>query len=233
MAESKKLGELLKEAGLIDDFQLEAALSHQRNWGGKLGAVVVELEFAREEDIARVISEKMGVPYVDLFKPEIPQDIIQLLKADMAKKFNVVPVRKDVNVLHLAMADPLDLATMDNIRFITNLSIKPLLSMPSEIRDAIRKYYDGEQVVRHSQVSFHESAKASTRLEIVREVPDIATTEWSQQTEQNQQHGVPALRRDVATQKVVIEALTALLIEKGLVDRDELAKIIEQKKMGL
>src|SRR5512134_2689517 len=126
MAESKKLGELLKEAGLIDDFQLEAALSHQRNWGGKLGAVVVELEFAREEDIARVISEKMGVPYVDLFEPEIPQDIIQLLKPDMAKKFNVVPVRKEVNVLQLAMADPLDLATMDNIRFITSLSIKPL-----------------------------------------------------------------------------------------------------------
>ena len=94
MADRKKLGDLLKEAGLIDDFHLEAALSHQRNLGGKLGAIIVELEFAREEDIARVISEKMGVAYVNLFEPEIPQDVYKLLKADMAKKFGVIPVRK-------------------------------------------------------------------------------------------------------------------------------------------
>ncbi|NTW58001.1 MAG: hypothetical protein HGA43_02390, partial [Nitrospirae bacterium] len=107
MAERKKLGNLLMEAGLIDEFQLETALSHQRNWGGKLGAIIVELEFAREEDIARVISETMGVPYVNLFEPEIPPDVIKLLKADMAKKFDVIPVRKEsTNTLVLAMSDP-------------------------------------------------------------------------------------------------------------------------------
>lgn len=230
MSETKKLGDLLKEAGLIDDFQLEAALSHQRNWGGKLGAVLVDLEFAREEEIARVLSEKVGVPYVDLFEPEIPQDVIHILKPDIAKKFNVVPVRRESNALVLAMADPLDLATMDNVRFITNLTIKPVLSMPSEIADALRKYYDGETVNRKGRISFHETAKASTRMEIVREVPDIATAEWSQQ---HPQQGVEALRQDVATQKRVLEALVALLIEKGLISRDELAKIIEQKKMGV
>ena len=57
MAEAKKLGELLKEAGLIDDFQLQSALSHQRAWGGKLGSILIELEFVREEDLTRVIAE--------------------------------------------------------------------------------------------------------------------------------------------------------------------------------
>ena len=231
MAERKKLGDLLKEAGLIDDFQLEAALSHQRNWGGKLGSIIVELEFAREEDIARVISEKMGVPYVNLFEPELPPDVLKLLKADMAKKFGVIPVRKEANALVLAMSDPMDFETMDNVRFITGLTIKPVLSMAAEIKDAIRKYYDGEPVTRKAVVSFRESAKKSTHLEIVREVPDIATTEWNQQNVQ--QIDTQTIRQDLANQKAILDALATLLIEKDFFTRDELAKIIEQKKLGL
>jgi len=230
MAERKKLGDLLKAAGLIDDFQLEAALSHQRNWGGKLGSIIVELEFAREGDIARVISEKMGVPYIDLFEPELSPDIFKVLKADMAKKFGVVPVRKEANTLVLAMSDPLDIETMDNVRFITGFSIKPVLAMTSEIKDAIRKYYDGEPVTRQSRASFRESATQASKLELAREMPDSFTTEWNQQY---QQQDVQSFRQDLATQKIVIEALTTLLIEKEFFTRDELVKRIEQKKLGL
>jgi hypothetical protein len=236
MAERKKLGDLLKEAGLIDDFQLEAALSHQRNWGGKLGSIIVELEFAREEEIARVISEKMGVPYVNLFEPELSPEVIKLLKADMAKKFGVVPVKKEANALVLAMSDPMDFETMDNVRFITGLTIKPVLAMGAEIKDAIRKYYDGEPVTRKPVVSFRETAKKSTKLEIVREVPDLATSEWNQHQQQDSQslrQDTQSLRQDFASQKVVLEALISLLIEKDFFTRDEIAKIIEQKKMGL
>ncbi|MDA8098834.1 MAG: hypothetical protein M0042_04345 [Nitrospiraceae bacterium] len=227
MAERKKLGDLMKEAGLIDDFQLEAALSHQRNWGGKLGAILVELEFARDEDIARIISEKMKVPYVNLFEPELNPEVLRLLKPEMAKKFGVIPVRKEVNALVLAMSDPLDIETMDNIRFITGLSIKPVLAMQSEIKDAIRKYYDGEPVTRKGAITFRDTAKKSAQMEIVREVPDITTMEFQSALD------LVNLKQDVATQKVVIEALAALLIERGLITRDELAKIIEQKKLGL
>lgn len=221
----------MKEAGLIDDFQLEAALSHQRNWGGKLGSIIVELEFAREEDIARVISEKMGVPYMNLFEPELSPDIFKVLKADMAKKYGVVPVRKEANALVLAMSDPMDIETMDNIRFITGLSIKPVLSMASEIKDAIRKYYDGESVTRVSKASFRESATQASKLELVREMSDISTTEWNQQFQQQQD--AQSSRQDLATQKIVLEALISLLIEKDFFTRDEIVKIIEQKKMGL
>jgi hypothetical protein len=230
MAERKKLGDLLKEAGLIDDFQLEAALSHQRNWGGKLGSIIVELEFAREDDIARVISEKMGVPYVNLFEPELPSDVFKLLKAEMAKKFGVIPVRKEANTLILAMSDPMDFEIMDNVRFITGLTIKPVLSMAAEIKDAIRKYYDGEPVTRKVSVPLRESAKKSTHLELVREIPDLTTSEWQQSV---QLQDTQTLRQDIVNQKAIIDALTTLLIEKEFFTRDELAKIIEQKKLGL
>ena len=224
MAERKKLGTILKEAGLIDDNQLAAALSHQHHWGGKLGSIIAELGFVREEDIARIISETMGVPHVNLFEPEISPNVIKLIKADMAKKFGVVPVKKEVNVLVLAMSDPLDIATMDNVRFITGLTIKPVMAMAVEIKDAIRKYYDGEEVTRKPPEPFQETAM---NVEIVREVPNIATTERTQQQDS------PSLQQAIATQKTVLDALISILIEKDIITRGEIAKFIEQKKLGL
>jgi type IV pilus assembly protein PilB len=148
MVKLKKLGDMLKEAGLIDDFQLQSSLSHQRNWGGKLGSILIELEFIKERDLARIISEKLGIPYVNPFDPEIPESIIKLIKPEVAKKYQVVPVRKERGTLVLVMSDPLDIESMDGIRFITGLEIKPALALESEIRDAIRKYYDHEEFER-------------------------------------------------------------------------------------
>ena len=91
MAEVKKLGDMLKEAGLIDDFQLETALSHQRNWGGKLGAVLISLAFVKEEDLARVIARKLQIPYINLFEPEVPPEVIKLIKPETAKKHLCCP----------------------------------------------------------------------------------------------------------------------------------------------
>lgn len=145
----KKLGDMLKDAGIIDDFQLQTALSHQRSWGGKLGAILIELDFVKEEQLARVISDKLQIPYVNLFEPEVPQAVIKLIKPEIAKKYHVMPAKKEGGTLVLAMLDPLDIEAMDEIRFITGLSIKPSLALESEIKDAIRKYYDGEAVARN------------------------------------------------------------------------------------
>ncbi len=233
MAEAKKLGELLKEVGLIDDFQLQSALSHQRNWGGKLGAILVELEFLSEEDVARVIAEKMRVPYAKLFEPEIPETITRLIKADIAKKYVVIPVKKEAGRVVVAMSDPLDMEAIDELRFITGLNIAPALALDSEIKLAIRKYYDGEEVERKQHTSFKEIASSSGKMEIIRgsdlnmpkvEQPDAANAFLSRE-ETSQQ----ALL-DV---KIRIDALASILIEKGLLTRDELVSMIYQKKLGL
>ena len=168
MAESKKLGELLKEAGLIEDFQLQTALSYQRNWGGKLGAILIELEFVREEDLAKIIADKLRTQYVNLFNPEVPADIVNLIKGDVAKKYNVVPARKEGGTLLVAMADPMDFEAVDALRFIINMKIKPALALESEIKDAIRKYYDGEEVVRKTKTTFRDITAAAGKMEIKR-----------------------------------------------------------------
>lgn len=235
MAVAKKLGELLKDAGLIDDFQLETALSHQRNWGGKLGGVLVELEFVREEDVAKVIADKMKLPYANLFEPPIPETVIRLLKEDLAKKYVVIPVKKDGAGLTIAMSDPLDIGIIDELRFITGLNIKPALALESEIKLAIRKYYDHEEVARKQPRFFKEvsSPEASGKMEIIRgsdlnmpkeqpEEPETALLSKEQTTLQAMQDS-----------KIRMDALISLLIEKGIISRDELMSMIYQKKLGL
>jgi hypothetical protein len=234
MAEAKKLGEMLIEAHLIDDFQLSSALSHQRNWGGKLGAVLMELDFVREEDIARIMGEKLRIPYINLFEPEIDEHVIKLVKADIAKKYNVVPARREKGMLMLAMSDPLDIGAIDEIRFATGLNIKPTIAMESEIQDAIKKYYDHEEVVRKKTLKpFYRPAQAGGKMEIIRG-SDLNMPKAEQADEKS-----PVLSREDNAQqalqdcRVRIEAITTLLVEKGIISRDELVSMIYQKKMGL
>jgi len=235
MAEAKKLGDMLKEAGLIDDFQLESALSHQRNWGGKLGSIFIELEFIREEDLARIIAEKLRTPYINVFDPEIPENVVRLIKPEIAKKYHVIPARRDKGMLMLAMSDPLDIEAIDEIRFITGLNIKPSLALESEIRDAIKKYYDGEEVVRKqkSEPFYQRAHNTGGKMEIIR------GSDLSMHKGTENDAASPILSKDESAQQALldtrirIEALTALLIEKGLINRDELISMIYQKKMGL
>ncbi|HEY6011716.1 MAG TPA: hypothetical protein VIX18_09615 [Nitrospirota bacterium] len=235
MAEAKKIGEMLKDAGLIDDFQLQSALAHQRNWGGKLGAILIEMEFVREEDVARVIAEKLKTPYINLFEPEIPAEVIALVKPDVAKKYNVMPVRKEKGSLTLAMTDPLDIEATDAIRFATGLKIVPSLALMSEIKDALRKYYDHEEVVRKKELSpvIPRGHSSGGKMEI------IHGSDLKMQKEHAADESSPILEREDAAQqqqldnRVRVDALISLLIEKGLITREELVSMIYQKKLGI
>jgi type IV pilus assembly protein PilB len=233
MTAVKKLGDMLKDAGLIDDFQLESALSHQRNWGGKLGTILVELEFVREEEIARVISENLRIPYVNLFEPEIPESVINLLKTEVAKKYHVIPAKKEKTTLILAMSDPLDIEAIDAIRFVTNLNIKPALAMETEIQNAIKKYYEGEEIVRKSPETplYHRAHTTGGKMELIRG-SDLSMAKQNDESS-------PILSKDETLQqalqdnKMRVDALITLLIEKEFITREELVNMIYQKKLGL
>ncbi len=232
---TKKLGDLLKDAGLIDDFQLDAALAHQRLWGGKLGSILIEEEFVREEDMARVISEKLHIPYINLFEPPIAEDVLKLIKPEVAKKYNVLPVKKEQRTLFLAMSDPLDIETIDTIRFITELKIQPMLAMVTEIKDALRHYYDKEQVSRTRGVRpfAHRGKTSGGKMELIRG-RDINSPE----PEQPEDSGSLLPKDDKAYQllqdvNTKLDALITLLSENNVITREKLASMVYLKKIGV
>lgn len=234
MAEVKKLGDMLKEAGLIDEFQLQSALSYQSNWGGKLGAILIELHLIEETELARVIAEKLRTPYINLFEPEVSEKVIKLITPELAKKYHVVPVKKEGGALVLAMLDPLDIEAMDEIRFITGLTIRPSLALESEIRDAILKYYDRENIVRKpTKMSFHQREHdAGGEMEI------IHGTDLNMPKKLKSDASSPVLPGGGTEQQMQeddrmrIDALITLLIEKALITREELVSMIHKRKSG-
>ena len=234
MAEVKKLGDMLKDAGLIDDFQLETALSHQRSWGGKLGAILMSLAFVKEEDLSRVIAQKLHIPYINLFEPGVPPEVFKLIKPETAKKYLVLPVKREGTSLILAMLDPYDIEAMDEIRFITGCTIKPSLVLESEIKDAIRKYYDGETVVRKPEQSpFQQPACGDGKMELIR------GSDLKMERVSASDAASPILSSgDTAKQtmedyRMRLDAIISLLIEKKLISREEIVSMIYQKKMGI
>ena len=206
----KKLGEILIETGLIDQIQLEAALARQKTWGGKLGHSLIELGFVNEEELAEAISKYIRIPYVNLFDPPLVEKQISLLDPKLVKKYEVIPTSMRNSTLFVAMADPFDLDTISELQFITSLKISPVLALESEIKDAIRKYYDGEVVDR-------KPTKKSTvgYLEIIhpKEMADSLLLEQQEK-------------------ELRLDALIDLLIDEKIISRENFAKMLLIKRSG-
>ena len=119
-----RLGDVLVNGGVITQEQLEEGLKRQKGSGRKLGETLVDEGFVTEEAIARALSSQLGYEMVDLQNVAIPEDILQLVPGNVLERYKVLPFEyapDNMNVLHVAMADPMDMAAMDDITIITNL----------------------------------------------------------------------------------------------------------------
>ncbi|MGB9736189.1 MAG: hypothetical protein ACP5JP_03510 [bacterium] len=142
----KRLGDLLVEAGLIDPFQLRAALSEQQKWGGRLGNHLVRLKFISEDKLIKFLSQQLKIQYVDIAKIKIPPSAIELIPEEVATKHNVIPLGVKVDggkkILFIATSDPTNLEAIDEIQFLTGYTVKPIIAADSAIVKAIKDYYN-------------------------------------------------------------------------------------------
>jgi len=145
MPPRRRLGEVLVEAGMIDEFQLRAALSDQKRWGRPLGATLVKLGFVQEEELLRVLSRQLDVPLVDLRGKRIAPEALAVLPLEIAEKAHCIPLFKKReggrDVLYLGMEDPTDLAVLDDLAFRTGLVMRPVLLGPGQLGEAVERYY--------------------------------------------------------------------------------------------
>jgi hypothetical protein len=137
----KQLGQMLIEAGAIDEAALRSALADQRRWGRPLGRTLVELRLIREEDLVRVLGQQLGLPSVDLDKVSIPKNVVDLVPGTLAFQHNIMPFAQPMKFLDVAMLDPTNLGIIDELRIRTQLNIRPYLAGPKMIERALLKYY--------------------------------------------------------------------------------------------
>ncbi|MCK4462839.1 MAG: type II secretion system ATPase GspE [Candidatus Omnitrophica bacterium] len=139
--QSDLIGQLLIQRKLIIIEQLERALSEQEKSGGLLGSALVRLGFITEEDLYQVLSEQFDTKYVRLKNIEIPHSVIAEIPAKFATHYKLIPISFRENTITVAMSNPLDIHTLDDLKLLLNRDIKTVLSSENDILDAIKKYY--------------------------------------------------------------------------------------------
>lgn len=138
---NKKLGEILIESGVITAAQLERALELQKEKGGLIGEVLVQLKFTTEEDIAKTLTAQYGFAYLPLANYEIDQALIKLIPERVARQYCLIPIDKISSNLTIAMSNPLNAPAIEDIETLSGCSVQVFVSTASDIREAIEKYY--------------------------------------------------------------------------------------------
>lgn len=144
MAEKKALGKLLIESGIISDEQLTLALDQQRTSKKRLGEVLIELDIVTERQILEVLEYQLKIPFVDLNKYEIDEECPLLINEAMARRHQILPVRRENNDLIVAMTDPLNLQALDDVRIFTGMTVKPIMAMQQDVLSSIDRFYSRE-----------------------------------------------------------------------------------------
>ena len=139
-----RLGEILVRNNLITKEQLAAALEEQKTAGPgvRLGSILIKNGHITESDLTTFLSRQYGVPSINLADFEVDESVLKLIPQDIAKKYKVVPVNRAGSTLIIAMSDPSNIFTTDDIRFITGYNIEVVVASDSALESAIEKYYE-------------------------------------------------------------------------------------------
>ncbi len=138
MARSRKqLGEILKEWGIVSDEQIHSALERQMETGRRLGECLVELELCKQKDVVKALALQFDMEYVDLDVVSIGHDVFDLVPEAIIREYTVLPLSRERNKLKVAITDPLDLETVDALRFRLNMDIETALAPRDKVLQVI------------------------------------------------------------------------------------------------
>jgi type IV pilus assembly protein PilB len=151
--QTRRLGDLLVAEGLISEAQLKQALSEQKGKTEKLGSILARLGFITEEQLIGFLSRQYGIPSITLGNVDVDGETLRLVPAPIARKYEVLPVKRIGGTLTLAMADPTNVFALDDVAFMTNLQILPVVAPQAAIRKAIEKVYENAQTSMSDMMS--------------------------------------------------------------------------------
>lgn len=213
-----KLGELLVRAGVLDESKLKAALHEQERWGGRLGTALVAMGFLSEELLVKALSKQLAVPVARLDALDVPESVLRKLDHDFVKTHAICPERyiADRKTLVVAMADPINVETIDEVQRRTGMRIQPTVGGERAVNLAIGKLY-GEAVAQVDVGTSDIMTESDRQLEANVEVARATTPPVSQGT----QDLLLALEAAQLKQHKAIRVMAELLIERGVLPRDE------------
>jgi type IV pilus assembly protein PilB len=141
----RRLGDVLLEQKLITEQQLKECMAVQRASGTSLAHLLVEKKYLSEEDLVVTLSDQLGIPHIRLSNYRIPKEVLNEVPESLARQYLMLPVSVTGDVLTLAMADPLNIIALDDLKVLTSYEIEPVVAVESELQDAINKHYGADK----------------------------------------------------------------------------------------
>jgi type IV pilus assembly protein PilB len=212
-----RLGELLLKDDRITPAQLEEALSYQRQHGGKLGFNLVTLGFVKDEDITSLLSKQYGVPSIALGTFELDPDVIKVIPAETAHKYQVLPLARSGATLTIAMTDPTNVFAMDDVRFMTGYNVEAVVASEVAVMEALEKYYGSPVLAEVEEGGSSALDLASSALDLMPEMAEAGDVEVLEELEEISPE---ALERQGAETPIIrlVNVLLMSAIHKGASD---------------
>lgn len=152
--EKKRLGDMLIAEHIIDEEQLSKALSVASEEHKRIGEVLVELGYATEEEIAKAVSRQLDMEVVSLKGIEIDENILKLVDGKLLRKHKMIPFafnKNNMNIVKVAMADPMDMIAIDDFSIVTNLQVEAVIATPRDVMMALDKFYGNRETLKAAQ----------------------------------------------------------------------------------
>ncbi len=164
------LTEILINNKLITQEQLNQALAVQKEKGGRLSQIIIDLKFIEESELISILSEGLGFPLIDLKRFKIEPEIVKIVPAEIARHYQIIPVSKMGDAITLAMADPLNIFAIDHVGELTGYKINPIISSNQDILQTIElSYPDATKNIIDDLVK----EMAVTSIEVIKEEREI------------------------------------------------------------
>lgn len=144
----KRLGDLLIAAGTITPEELDMGLQRQKETKERLGAALISAGIITEAELIEALRLQLGIEYIDLSKTTIPISMAQVVPKNIAKQFQVVPVRMERDELYLAMSDPMNFYAIEEVKKAVRKKIVPMIATAEGVEHAILVLYGNEGTAR-------------------------------------------------------------------------------------
>jgi type IV pilus assembly protein PilB len=144
LAARRLLGQVLKDLGFLHEGQIQEALMVQREKGGRIGEILLELGHLQAAELTRGLAQQAGLPFVDVATAGVEAKALEKIDVTTARAFGVLPLRIENGALIVALSDPANLSVLEDLRFGTGLEVRGVVADESALRVAQDQHYREE-----------------------------------------------------------------------------------------
>ncbi len=199
--------------GIISSEDLSRALDEQAKTGEELGKILLKMKLVDEDTLRQVLSEGLGIPIIKVSCVKLDSSIIKIIPSKVCRNYQLVPISLIGEHLTVAMADPLNIFAIDNLKALTGYSIIPVISSPKEIEAVLDSYYKQEQASDEKTETFDEIMQDIRDTEDLELVKDIDSSQSQEIVEELTEEAPIIKLADTIIKQAVMAGASDVFIE--------------------